>query len=83
VNTQDDADRFSNQILDLMSRTRNTVDAYYPKSDDGGEVVAMGTEDTNACGLLEGPDEGRLYGKYHSIYIVFLLSVVLSLSLHC
>jgi hypothetical protein len=72
VNTKDDADRFSNQIFDLMSRTRNTADAYYPKSDDGGEVVAMGTEDTNACGLLEGPDECRRFGKYHSIYIFFL-----------
>jgi hypothetical protein len=71
VNTKEDSDRLSLQIFDLMSRTRNTADAYYPKSDDGGEVVAMGTEDTNACGLLEGGEGGRLFGKYQSIYIFF------------
>ena len=82
VNRNEDADRLFSQIVDLMSRTRNTVDAYYPKSNDGGEVVAMGTEDTNACGLLEGPDGGRLFGKYHSIYIFFLPDIFLLL-LHC
>lgn len=82
VNRNEDADRLFSQIVDLMSRTRNTVDAYYPKSNDGGEVVAMGTEDTNACGLLEGPEGGRLFGKYHSIYTFFLPDIFL-LSLHC
>lgn len=43
---------------------RNKVDPIYPRDDDGGEVVAMGTEDTMACGLLKDQDEERLFGKH-------------------
>jgi hypothetical protein len=46
-----------------MSNVRNKVDPIYPRDEDGGEVVAMGTEDTMACGLIRDQDEDRLYGK--------------------
>ena len=61
--TKEDADRLHGAVCLFTSFTRNTVDLLYPKEDDGGEVVAMGTEDTMACGLLKDQDETRLFGK--------------------
>ena len=60
----DDADRMFNLTTELRMQARNTVDVLYPKEEDCGEVVAMGTEDVNACGLIEDPDDERLYGTF-------------------
>lgn len=48
---------FSNSMM------KNKVDTIYPKDDDYGEVVSMGTEETMACGLIVDQDERRLFGK--------------------
>ncbi len=49
---------FSNSMM------KNKVDTIYPKDDNCGEVVSMGTEETMACGLIVDQDERRLFGKY-------------------
>mmetsp|Transcript_15672 Transcript_15672/g.17284 ORF Transcript_15672/g.17284 Transcript_15672/m.17284 type:complete len:567 (-) Transcript_15672:198-1898(-) len=61
VDTKEKAEQSFMQYCELSSRIRNTIFTLYPKSDDGGEVVAMGTEDSNACGLLEDLEGPRLY----------------------
>jgi hypothetical protein len=64
VENADDARRFFAANCFASSMVRNKVDPIYPRDDDGGEVVAMGTEDTMACGLLKDQDEERLFGKH-------------------
>lgn len=61
VVTAEDANRVYHAACYHNSVISNRVDTRYPKEDDMGEVVAMGTEDNNACGLLEDPDGARLY----------------------
>jgi len=39
----------------------NRLGTTYPKEEDMGEVVAMGTEDNNACGLLKESEGERLF----------------------
>jgi len=66
VKTEEDANRLYGATCYLNSHTKNTANLMYPKNDDGGEVVAMGTEETNACGLLKDQDETRLFGKQYN-----------------
>lgn len=61
VDSLEDANRLHNATSLCASLARSKVDALYPRDDDGGEAVAMGTEDTNACGLLKDQDEARLF----------------------
>jgi len=61
VANAEDARRLLTATLFCSSMVRNIVDPIYPGDDDGGEVVAMGTEDTMACGLLKDQDETRLF----------------------
>lgn len=63
VETAEDSKRLFALTSFAMSMVRNRVDPIYPKDQNGGEVVAMGTEDTMACGLLLDQDEDRLFGK--------------------
>lgn len=61
VETAEDSKRLFALTSFAMSMVRNRVDPIYPKDQNGGEVVAMGTEDTMACGLLLDQDEDRLF----------------------
>lgn len=45
------------------SMLENKVDSIYPKEESCGEVVAMGTEDSLACGLLVSQDDPKRFGK--------------------
>ena len=58
------ARRLHNLASFRTSVVRNIVDPIYPSENDGGEVVAMGTEETNALGLLKDIDEDKLFGVY-------------------
>lgn len=81
VDTKEKAEQSFMQYCELSSRIRNTIFTLYPKSDDGGEVVAMGTEDSNACGLLEDLEGPRLYGKFSLFLplhgIIFLVPILI------
>ena len=63
IDTMEDAIHVQNATSFCLSIARNKIDPLFPRDDDGGEVVAMGTEDANACGLLKDQDEDRLFGK--------------------
>ncbi|VEU41168.1 unnamed protein product [Pseudo-nitzschia multistriata] len=59
--TKEDAIRVSDAVSYCNSLVKNRVDTRWSKEEDTGEVVAMGTEDNGACGLLEDPDGARLF----------------------
>ncbi len=64
IETAEDATRLEQDVLFTSSMLRNRIDSIYPGDTDRGEVVAMGTEDSNACGLLLDPDaDEKLFGK--------------------
>ena len=58
------ARRVKNLACLIAGMVRNKVESIYPSEKDGGEVVAMGTEEANALGLLKDVEEDKLYGVY-------------------
>mmetsp|Transcript_32386 Transcript_32386/g.76178 ORF Transcript_32386/g.76178 Transcript_32386/m.76178 type:complete len:569 (+) Transcript_32386:243-1949(+) len=61
IGTEEDANRLQTARSYCNAVVRNKVNAVFPNKADAGEVVAMGTEDNNACGLLEDPEGARLF----------------------
>ena len=62
VTTTDDAYR-TRVATCYCNSLANRLDTTFPEEKDMGEVVAMGTEDNNACGLLKEAEGERLFGK--------------------
>lgn len=60
VADSDDANRLK-QAACYFSVAINRVDSMFPSEEDEGVVAAMGTEDTNACGLLVDQDGHRRF----------------------